>query len=222
MKKFLSILTVLLFVLGGMSNLAAANANTGSKQDAQVRILHASPDAPAVDVYVDGNVAVEGAKFKDATDYLMLPAGPHKVEIFPAGKKDQPVIAQQLEVEGGKAYTVAAVNKLANLEMIAVEDTRKAPKGKAFTRVGHLSPDAPQVDVGVIKGDTVFSELSFKDISVYQELEPGTYDLEIRTPDKKQVLDLSGTKLEKDTVYSVFAVNTADKLEVIVLVDSEK
>ena len=78
------------------------------------------------------------------------------------------------------------------------------------------------MDVGVIKGDTVFSELSFKDISVYQELEPGTYNLEIRTPDGKQVLDLSGTKLEKNTVYSVFAVNTADKLEVIVLVDSEK
>ena len=77
MKKFLSILTVLLFVLGGMGNLAAANAN--NKEDAQVRILHASPDAPAVDVYVDGNAAVEGAKFKDATDYLMLPAGPHKV-----------------------------------------------------------------------------------------------------------------------------------------------
>lgn len=218
MKKFLSILAVMLFVFGGVSNLVAAN---GSK-DAQVRILHASPDAPAVDVYVDGNAAVEGANFKDATDYLMLAPGPHKVEIFPAGKKDQAVIAQQLEVEGGKSYTVAAVNKLANLELIAVEDERKAPKGKAYTRVGHLSSDAPTVDVGVIKGDTVFSDLSFKDISVYQELEPGTYNLEIRTPDGKQVLDLSGTKLEKDTVYSVFAVNTADKLEVLVLVDNKK
>ncbi|KPB05879.1 DUF4397 domain-containing protein [Bacillus sp. CHD6a] len=219
MKKFLSILAVALFVLGGMSNMVAAKA--GHKEDAQVRILHASPDAPAVDIYVDGNLAVEGAKFKDATDYLMLPAGPHKVEVFPAGKKDQAVIAQQLEVEGGKAYTVAAVDKLANLELIAVEDTRKAPTGKALTRVGHLSPDAPTVEVGVIKGDTVFSDLSFKDFSTYQELEPGTYDLEIRTPDGKQVLDLSGTKLDKDTVYSVLAVNTADNLEVLVLVDSK-
>ncbi|WP_339148748.1 MULTISPECIES: DUF4397 domain-containing protein [unclassified Sutcliffiella] len=220
MKKFLSVLTVLLFVLGGAINLA--EANTGNKDEAQVRILHASPDGPAVDVYVDGNTAVEGAKFKDATDYLFLSAGPHNIEVYPAGKKDKAIIAQRLEVEGGKSYTVTAVNKLANLEMIAVEDERKAPKGKAYTRVGHLSPDAPTVDVGVIKGDTVFSDLSFKDISVYQELEPGTYNLEIRTPDGKQVLDLSGTKLEADTVYSVFAVNTADKLEVLVLVDNKK
>ncbi|QFT87458.1 hypothetical protein FIU87_02240 [Bacillus sp. THAF10] len=220
MKKLLTILTVLLFVVGAAGNLVSAN--TGNKEEAQVRILHASPDAPAVDVYVDGQAAVQGAKFKDATDYLMLAAGPHKVDIFPAGKKDKAVISSELVVEGGKAYTVAAINKLDSLELVAIEDTREAPKGKSLVRVGHFSPDAPTVDVGIIGGNNVFSGASFKDVTVYQKLKPGTYDLEIRTPDKKQVLDLSGTKLDSDTVYSVFAVNTADQLEVLVLIDSKK
>ncbi|MBX4389811.1 DUF4397 domain-containing protein, partial [Mycobacterium tuberculosis] len=73
---------------------------------------------------------------------------------------------------------------------------------------------------GLIGGDALFSGATFKAFTDYKELDPNTYDLEIRTPDGKQVLDLSGTKLEANMVYSVYAINTADKLEVLVLQDS--
>ncbi|WP_375536390.1 DUF4397 domain-containing protein [Alteribacillus sp. HJP-4] len=49
-----------------------------------VRILHASPDAPAVDVYVNDEAVVEDAEFKDATDYMDLPEGDHEVAIYPS------------------------------------------------------------------------------------------------------------------------------------------
>ncbi|MBY6037569.1 DUF4397 domain-containing protein [Fictibacillus nanhaiensis] len=212
MKKFVGIALTAFMLLGLMATGAAANSN-----DALVRIVHASPDAPAVDVYVNGKPAVKGASFKTATEYIPLAAGPHKVEIFAAGTTSNPVISQELTVEGGKAYTVAAANTLKNIELVVAEDALRVTNGKAKVRVGHLSPDAPTVDVGVIDGPTLFSGASFKTITDYKELDPNTYRLEIRTPDGKQILGLSGTKLDANTIYTIFAVNTADKLEVVVL-----
>ncbi|WP_417898188.1 DUF4397 domain-containing protein [Bacillus haimaensis] len=218
MKRIMFMLTALLLMFVIVNGVSAAE----NRADAKVRIVHASPDAPAVDVYVDGTAVVQGAEFKDATEYLPLKAGEYKVEIYPAGKKDKAVLSQKVRVEAGKAYTVAAANKLANLELVIAEDSTEPAEGKAKVRVGHLSPDAPTVDVGLKGGDALFTGAFFKGITDYKEVDPGTYDLEIRTPEGKKVLDLTGTKLEADTVYSVFAVNTANKLEVILLIDSEK
>jgi len=219
MKRLMFMLTALLLMFVVVNGVSAAENRVA---DAKVRIVHASPDAPAVDVYVDGTAVVQGAEFKDATEYLPLKAGEYKVEIYPAGKKDKAVLSQKVRVDAGKAYTVAAANKLANLELVIAEDSTEPTEGKAKVRVGHLSPDAPTVDVGLKSGDALFSGASFKGITDYKEVDPGTYDLEIRTPEGKKVLDLTGTKLEADTVYTVLAVNTANQLEVIVLIDSEK
>jgi hypothetical protein len=215
MKKIFSILATVMLML------SLAGGAFAAENDAMVRIVHASPDAPAVDVYVDGNAVVEGAEFKAATDYMNLPAGDHKVEIYAAGTmgSEDPVISQDLTVEAGMAYTVAAANTVENLELVVAQDSMEVTEGMTKVRVGHLSPDAPTVDVGLVGGDALFSGAEFKAITDYQELDAGTYDLEIRTPAGDQVLDLSGTMLEENTVYSVFAINTADQLEVLVLKD---
>jgi len=54
---------------------------------AMVRVIHASPDAPAVDVYVDGNAVLTNVAFPAISNYLELPAGPHSVAVAPAGSR---------------------------------------------------------------------------------------------------------------------------------------
>ena len=44
---------------------------------AQVRVVHRSPDAPAVDVAVNGEVAVQGAAYLDATSVRAASAAPY-------------------------------------------------------------------------------------------------------------------------------------------------
>ncbi|KGP89835.1 peptidase [Pontibacillus chungwhensis BH030062] len=218
MKKILSALFVTMLIVGSMASSVFADNHSDM---AMVRVLHASPDAPEVDVYVNGNAVVEGASFKASTDYLELPAGEHTVEIYAAGTKGEkePVISQNLTVKAGMAYTVAAINTLENLELKVVEDSMNITEGMTKVRVGHLSPDAPTVDVGVVGGDALFSGATFPMVTDYKELDAGTYDLEIRTEDGTQVMDLSGTSLEENTVYSVFAVGMADNLDVLMLKD---
>ena len=217
MKK----LRLLIALVASVFAFSVLGSFAGANSDASVRIVHASPDAPAVDVYVNGDLVVENAPFKAATDYLQVPAGTHNVEIFVAGTQEDPVITADLTVEAGVAYTVAAINTVENLELTVITDDNAVAEGQSKIRVGHLSPDAPTVDVGLIGGDTVFAGAPFKAVTDYVTLDAGTYDLEVRLPDGgAQVIDLSGTTLEANTVYTVFAVNTVENIETLVLVDN--
>lgn len=222
MKKIFVSVTV---ALAMVFSLFAAGALADSHGDtAKLRVVHASPDAPAVDVYVDGDLTLEDVPFKADSGYLEIPGGTYNVEVFAAGSEyaeGEAVLQADLTVEAGAAYTVAAANLLESIEFVVAEDSMEVTEGQTKVRVGHLSPDAPAVDVGLIDGDALFSGAEFPGITDYAELDAGTYDLEIRLPDGTQVLPLEGTELAADTVYSIFAINTVDSLEVLALVDYE-
>ncbi len=128
---------------------------------AMVRVAHLSPDAPAVDVYVDAepgesDPAVAGLEFTDVTGYLELPVGEREVTIT-ADDDDEPIDPTPLTVELGEAaYTVAAIGKLepdcgvpAFTVDVLVDDLSPLEDGTGRVRVYHAVPDAPAVDVGV-------------------------------------------------------------------------
>ena len=50
-----------------------------------VVLVHAAAGAPDVDVYVDGDVAVEGLAFGAASPYLGLAPGEHQVQVIAVG-----------------------------------------------------------------------------------------------------------------------------------------
>ncbi|GAX90680.1 DUF4397 domain-containing protein [Effusibacillus lacus] len=185
-----------------------ATAAEPAPQQAMVRVVHASPDAPAADVYVDGKPAITGLVFKQATGYLSLSPGRHEVKIYPSSArgKGNPVIKQTLTVEAGMKYSAAAVGKLANLELLVTSNAKMGTEGKAKVRFIHASPDAPAVDIAVKGGDVLFVNVPFKGIANYQEVTPGKVDLEVRAAGTQDVvLTLPGIELQPNTVYSVYA-----------------
>jgi hypothetical protein len=177
--------------------------------NAKVRVVHASPDAPAVDVWVDGNQALSNVPFFTASDYLDIPAGSHDIKVTPAGDINTAVIdAKGVAVEAGKAYTIAAVGKVAEIKPAILADNLAAPAaGKAHVRVVHASPDAPAVDIKVKGGPALISNLAFPEDSGYSPVDAGTYDLIVTPAGSETVaLELAGTKLEAGKIYDIFAV----------------
>ena len=208
-----------MFVLGALAVLAvAAGASGGDASaqsgDARLRVLHASPDAPAVDVYLDGSEAVSDLAFGSITDYVPVPSGAHAVQVFPssANGSGTPVIdVPTLTLDAGKDYTVAAVGKLADIEPLVLVDNNGAPAaGNAHIRVVHVSPDAPNVDIFAAGAGVVVPDLAFKEASAYLPLPAGSYDLEVRgAGSQTAVLSLPDTQLEAGRVYTAFAVGLA-------------
>src|SRR5438270_6152450 len=52
---------------------------------AYVRVFHAVPDAPAVEICVNGAQAVASLAYPNETPYVGVPSGPLHVQVFPVG-----------------------------------------------------------------------------------------------------------------------------------------
>jgi hypothetical protein len=206
--KLTSLAVVLAVLVSAFAFVFVGSAGAQATQ-ARVRVAHMSPDAPAVDVYVDGAKALTNVPFKTISDYLPLPAGEHRFEVRPTGAAatDKAVIDAKATVEGGKAYTVAAINEVAKIQPLVLTDDLTAPAaGKAKVRVVHASPDAPAVDVAVKGGPVLISNLVFGKASDVLSVDAKSYDLEVRAAGTTTVaLPLNGVNLEAGKIYTVFA-----------------
>ncbi len=179
---------------------------------AEVRVAHLSPDAPAVDVWVDGKTVLEKVPFKAVSDYLTLSPGDHQIQVTPAGAKEPVVIDATVNLKAKAAYSVAATGLLNknDLKPMVLGDDRAPDKAKAKIRFIHTSPDAPAVDVAVTGGPVLFKNVAFRKAGEYLSVDAGTYDLEVRLAGTETVaLKVPGVKLDAGTNYSVFAIGLA-------------
>ena len=203
-------LAILSLVLGVV--LASATTALAAGGRARVRVVHASPDAPAVDVWVnDSIIAFSNAPFKGITKYAELEPATYNVKVVPTGATEPVVIEADLGLEADTDYTVVAVGKLADIEPIVLVDDNSLPAaGMAHVRFVHASPDAPNVDIAVKDGPVLFENVPFKQAFPYVPVAAGTYNLEVRVHDTGDVvLEVPGLALSERTVYTVFAMGLA-------------
>jgi hypothetical protein len=193
---------------------------------AQVRVAHLAPDAPNVDVYVNGDPVLTDVPYTTVSDYLSLPAGTQQVTVYATGDTTSPVIDAPVELAAGGAYTVAAVGLVADDSLTAQvyqDDLRSPGSGNAKVRVVHASPDAGPVDVVPRGGQALVAGITFPEASPYAEVPAGTYTLDVNAAGtNKTALTVPDANLASGGVYSAFAVGTvfADSLNVLLVQDN--
>lgn len=204
------------------SNSRMNNNNDGSMS--YVRVLHAVPDAPNVDIYANENLIASDLAFGEYTDYIPVPEGTYEVSLYVAGTEDSPVIANMLTLAPNSIVTVAAVDTLDNISFLAITDSNlPIDQEQTMIRFAHLSPDAPAVDITLPDGTVLLGDVSFKQLTPYIEVPPNTYTLEVRvagTPDV--VLTVPDIRLEENMYYSAYAIGLAGdepELEALLLTD---
>jgi hypothetical protein len=177
----------------------------------RIMAVHASPDAPAVNLLVDNTVVGTGLTYPNNTAYLSVNAGTRNIKVNPTANPTVSVIDADVNVAAGASYTVWAVNFLAAIEPVVTTDDLTTPAtGKAHVRFVHLSPNAPAVDVALDGGSVVFGDYTFKEASAFTPLNAGTYDLEVRLAGTSTVaLDLDPITLQAGKIYTVFAKGSA-------------
>ncbi|HET7168836.1 MAG TPA: DUF4397 domain-containing protein [Candidatus Limnocylindrales bacterium] len=226
------IIPALRLVAAGVLTLSLAGVASAA-DTAKVRVLHASPDAPAVDVYLDDAKvdALTNVPFATISGYLDIPAGDHNVKVYATGSTTDPVIDADVTVAAGTRTTIAATNAVASITAQVLADKPSPDCDTASVRVVHFSADAPAVDVatsGSAPADAVVKNLAYPNATGYVALPAGSYDLEVRLAGTTTVaLPLPGVAVEACTAYSVFAIGSAaspaigdNALQVVVAVDA--
>ena len=179
-----------------------------NRNSSYIRILHAVPNAPAVDIYANGTPLAKNLKYKEFTDYKAVKAGTWQIEIFPAGRTDAPVLKTSITLPDKNIFTVAAVGELPNISLLPIAEPKLAlPQGMVMVRFSHLSPTAPNVDITLPDGTVLFSDVRFKETANYIMVPPSTYRLQARVAGTDQVvLDVPNINLIADRFYTVYAV----------------
>ncbi|RQG95468.1 DUF4397 domain-containing protein [Natrarchaeobius chitinivorans] len=208
---------------GGLVVVSGVGSTTAASKDdepngqptetvVQTRSAHLSPDAPDIDVYVDGELVRESLAYRTVTDYRDLEPGTYTIQVVPAGADLDEAVLEETDELGDVDSTLAAIGEVAaeNQPLQALfldDDNSPIDPGTARVRVVHASPDAPSVDVVVGEtGDALFENVAFGE-SGYTEVPEGEYTLDIYPAGDRETsvfeIDVS---LAGGTVYSAFAV----------------
>jgi len=179
---------------------------------AQVMVVHASPNGPAVDVRVNNAVAVSNLAYPNNTAYTAVNAGSTNLKVSPAGTTTY-VIDANVNLAANTNYSVFAIDSVSKIKAAVVSDNLAAPAaGKAHVRFFHFSPNAPAVDIAVSGGPVLFSNRTFNDQSTnnsvigFTPVDAGTYNIDVRPAGSSSVvLAVPGVKFEAGKIYTVFA-----------------
>lgn len=169
---------------------------------AAVRVAHFSPDAPNVDVYVDGNQVLSNVAYGDVSPYLEIEPGTYTVTITAAGDPNTVAFEGDVTVQAA-FYTVAAIGELgaSSFEPLVLLDA-----GSALVRAVHASPDAPAVDV-YADDELLFEDLSFGESTDYIAVPAGTFTVSIRPAgDPETTVFSAEVTRELGTAYTAYAI----------------
>lgn len=158
---------------------------------AYVSIYNAAPDAPDLDIVVDGRVINRNPfDYTSYSGYLNFFTGTREIK-FRAANANNALVDTTFSLENGKAYSLFAVNTLPDVEALLVVDTAAAPaSGKAMVRFVNLSPDAPAFDLAATQGVTSaeFADKGFKEATAYTEIGADTYTFEVKNTGSSDVV----------------------------------
>ncbi|MBH1940786.1 DUF4397 domain-containing protein [Mobilitalea sibirica] len=199
-----------------MRNNGKGQTNNKSRNSRQatsyIRVLHASPGAPAVDVYADGTLLVSDLAFKEQSMYVRVPSGSYNVTVYPTGQTTDAVIDTTVEIPENAAFNAVAVGTLPDLSLMTIQEPNMPPEtDEACVRFVHISPDAPNVDIRLEDGTNVFTDIGYKEESDYVCVDEGTYTFNVNPAGTDTtVLTVPDVSLDAKTYYTIYAVGLVD------------
>ncbi len=206
-------------VLDGGSLALAAPAVAAVEPAATLRVGHASPDAPPVDVYLNDVKAVSALAFGSATVPIALAPGDYTVAFYIAGADpaEGAVTAAAFALAAGDARTLLAMNNVAALQLVLFAEDVSAPTaGNARLTAIHAVPDAPAVNVVIPPGTAVIENLAFGQQSAGVELPPGPYDATLADASTGEaLLQLGRLELTAGRAYTAVVIPSAGGAQVV-------
>jgi hypothetical protein len=187
---------------------------------ARVRVIHASPDAPAVQVIANNNFGtplVPSLAFPNVTPFVSVPAATYNVKVTPVGNNGVIAINADLPLAAGREYSVYAVGRLASIAPLVLNDDRRRVATQARVRILHASPSAGPVDLYVLAPGTAlanatpaFTNVAFKADTGYVNLSQGTYEVSVTpTGSKTAAIGPVAITVVNNGVYTVAARDAA-------------
>lgn len=223
--------------LGSIDAFVSEDDRTTVANKARVRFLHASPDAPAVDIRLNtgsGTAVFNDVEFKEISSYVEVDGGAYTFVVTEAGATYELVVFNPVTVNNGSVYTVVAHGTFDPNDSYpfavrvfvddepgsAYVDLTSSAIGTSNVRVIHTSYDAPGVDVR-IDGSQILTNLTYGNSSGFASVASGdSRDVQVFATGTttSPVIDAPVTFVE-DEEYTIFAVDQLSSISPVVVTE---
>lgn len=169
-----------------------------------VRVVHASPDAPTVNVYAGSDIlaGLSNVDYQVSSPWISVDEGDYDIRVeanVPGGNLD--VISATLTFSGETNYDVIAIDTVAQeVEPLLIENPATAvTAGNARVQIVHAAPNAPEVDIYVtapgddLAGAMALATADFRQFTGQVEVTAGDYQVRITPAGATDVVFDSGT-----------------------------
>jgi hypothetical protein len=171
---------------------------TSWAQTARVQVVHNSPNAPAVDVFLGATKLLPNFAFRNASPFVDAPAGsPIQIRLKPASASNDtsgPAYFREYTLESGKGYYLIANGNLpvgtyatnpdnlpTGFDITVIPDAKEVSMeaGNVELRIFHGVTDAPTVDIKAQGVATLVDNAPFRAFSNYIPVPAATYTVQI-------------------------------------------
>ncbi len=215
----------------GLENPIHMDALTGGLS--RVQFIHNVPLPAPVDLSLDGVRLQSGLEFRNATGYAVVAAGAHSASIQVAGAPADQAITFDLPTLAHESSYAVIAHGAATAPMVEILETRMTSLADNMVDaiLVHGSADLGTVDVRTV-GTTpdheatklLANNIKFGDATNYLALEPGLHNLQVKSAQGEEeidvfevslngyegetvILNLSGTKSVMAIGFEIFGVD---------------
>jgi len=194
---------------------------------ALVRIIHASPDTPPVEIKFNESTQFNTVEYKQITDYKEINSGNYTLNIF-TPSVNHSLYDHPVELLGGFTYTLYIEGYVASVTVSQGIDY--VPPSNGYFRFFHASPNTAAVDLVVDwVMNSAYRNVAFMGASTYQPYLSGEHEVRVLPTDQKApVLAESKVALGVHTYNSIVflglsaAENQTSTLDTLIVPDTNQ
>ncbi len=169
--------------------LSTGCGSSGSSTTAQLRFFQASPDAPHVNVLVDGASVATNLGYGNGTGYISVKSGSRHIQIVPLSGSS-PILDESLSISSGANQTLLLTGPAASIKPVVLTDGgTKVTTGDGYVRVVNASSTMGPADVYIVVAGTIIaglkpvvSNMAFDQDTKYQLIAAGNYQVFMTAP----------------------------------------
>jgi hypothetical protein len=165
-----------LLVFLALAFLGTANGQETTQETelAAVRLAHFSPDAPLLDLLVDGRLLLRDLNFTELSSYLTFPAGEHELRIQPHRAPNEGGESQTTDIRAPEPFMISVTLEPGRYYTVVASGYFDPPPTEE--ELGAMTLSMTEGTTALVTGPRAFTA-TVTESSELTELLPGTYSV---------------------------------------------
>jgi Domain of unknown function (DUF4397) len=133
-----------------LATLTGCQAIVSSAPEAQVRVIHATPDAPGLDIYQGPNALAYNLGFGTVTSYIPLTPGAYSIHADTVGSR-QILSTAKATFAPSTQYTILFGNSITSPQQLTlIDQSQPAPSGQTALRFLNQATRSSAIDIYLV------------------------------------------------------------------------